>query len=425
MTMDISTLTMLFPLLLLLCGLGVTIVIDPYLCREQRRVMLIIDVLCFGLIIQNLLEDALFVSHSGLALKNWLSAAGYSVRPVILVLYRYIIQPDGKKWPQWMLAGVNAGLYCSSPFTNLCFYIRESDYASLRGPLWFSCFVVSAILLVDLLVQTVFRFRETGRREHLIPFSVSLIIVLSVIMDFEVGMEPQPVSFLTIAVTVGSLFYYIWFHLQFVREHEHELMAEQRIQIMMTQIQPHFLFNTIATFRALCKRDPEKAAEVADKFGIYLRQNLDSLDTPGMIPFDRELEHTRLYAEIEMVRFENLRVEYDIADRAFLLPPLTVQPLVENAIRHGVRVREEGIVRVRTCRETGDHVIIIQDNGVGFDPDIVESTEGRHVGIRNVRERVESMCGGSLTIISRIGEGTVVTMRIPRKEDEYESDLCG
>ena len=167
-------------------------------------------------------------------------------------------------------------------------------------------------------------------------------------MDFTVIFDEQPLSFLTMAIVISCLFYYIWLHLQFVREHEDDLKAKQRIQIMRTQIQPHFLYNTIATFKALCRKNPEQAAEVADKFGAYLRQNLNSLDMPGRIPFEKELQHTKLYAEIEMVRFDNIRVEYDIQDSDFTLPPLTLQPMVENAIRHGVRIRKDGMVRVLT-----------------------------------------------------------------------------
>ena len=423
MTMNFSTLAVLFSLLLLLLGLGLTVAIDPYIRREHRHIILIIVVLSISLIVQNIGDATIFVNRSSVALRYVFSVYGYTVRPVILILFLSIIQPDGKKWLQWTLAGINAALYCATPFTTLCFSIREADGAWLSGPLWLTCLAVSTILLVELLAQTLFRYREMRKLEHLIPLLIVLSIIVSVVMDLRVGMEAQPVTFLTIAIVVSSVFYYIWLHFQFVRAHERDLMAAQRIQIMMTQIQPHFLFNTIATFKALCRREPEKAADVADKFGLYLRQNLDNLDTTGLIPFDRELQHTRLYAEIEMVRFENVRVDYHIEDRDFALPPLVVQPLVENAIRHGVRVREEGIVRVQTYREAGFHVILIQDNGVGFEPDTIEHLEGHHIGIRNVRERVESMCGGSLTIESRPGGGTAVTICIPQKEDKDESNL--
>ena len=420
MTMDLGTLAILFPMLFLLLGLGVTVVIDPYIQQKQRRIMLLIVVLCLSLIVQNLWENELFVSHSHLALKNLLSAYGYSVRPVFLVLFLSIVWPEGKMWPAWTLAGINAALYFSSPFTKLCFEIREFDFAALWGPLWFSCILVSGVLLLELLIRTILRYREMRRLEHLIPVFVALIIAASVALDMNVGMAQQPVSFLTIAIVVGSVFYYIWLHLQFVREHEKDLMASQRIQIMMTQIQPHFLYNTLSTIQVLCSVDPRRAAEITGKFSVYLRQNLNSLEFPGMISFEKELEHTRTYADIEMIRFPNIRVEYAIEDAGFSLPPLTVQSIVENAIRHGVRIREEGIIRVSARKAEGVHEIVISDNGVGFDTGAIQGNDGTHIGLKNVQERIERMCGGSVTVDSRLGEGTAVTLRIPEREKGAE-----
>ena len=155
---------------------------------------------------------------------------------------------------------------------------------------------------------------------------------------------------------------------------------------------------------------------MAEKFGDYLRQNLDSLGIVGGIPFRRELEHTKIYAEIEMVRFENIRVEYDIRDEDFMLPPLTLQPLVENAIRHGVRIREAGVVTVATRRVEGGHEITVRDNGTGFDVAEIDAADSSHIGIRNVRERIEGLCGGCLAVDSRIGAGTTVTITIPARE---------
>ncbi|MBR3545070.1 MAG: histidine kinase, partial [Oscillospiraceae bacterium] len=192
----------------------------------------------------------------------------------------------------------------------------------------------------------------------------------------------------------------------------------QRIQIMMTQIQPHFLYNTLSTIQVLCSVDPQQAAEITGKFSVYLRQNLNSLEFPGMTTFEKELEHTRTYADIERVRFPNIRVEYEIEDSGFSLPPLTVQPIVENAIRHGVRIREEGIIRVSARRTEGGHEVVIADNGVGFDVAAAAQNEGTHIGLKNVQERIETMCGGSVTVDSRLGEGTTVTLFIPEREKE-------
>ena len=413
MTMDLGTLAILFPMLFLLLGLGFTVVIDPYIQQKQRRIMLLIVVLCLSLIVQNLWENELFVSHLHLALKNLLSAYGYSVRPVFLVLFLSIVWPEGKMWPAWTLAGINAALYFSSPFTKLCFEIREFDFAALHGPLYFTCFLISGLLLLELLMRTILRYREMRRLEQLIPVSVALIIAASVALDMNVGMAQQPVAFLTNAIVVGSVFYYIWLHLQFVREHEKDLMASQRIQIMMTQIQPHFLFNALNTIRALYSKDPSLADRTLENFCTYLRQNLESLSQTDLVPVTKELEHTRLYAEIEVLRFPNIHVEYRTWDQDFQIPALTIQPLVENAIRHGVRNRKDGLVTITTKRESGWHQITIQDNGVGFDTKEQASAGGTHVGLRNVKDRIEQMCSGTMVLRSEIGKGTSITLRIP------------
>ena len=413
MNLDMNMLAMLFPLLFLLFGLGFTVVIDPYIRREHRRIMLVIVVLSVSLAAQNILDNELFISRSNLALKNLLSAYGYSVRPVILILFLQIIHPNGKKWIYWTLAGVSAALYFSSPFTKLCFEIRERDFVFLRGPLWSVCLIFSAALLIELLTRTILLYRETGKRERLIPIAIVLSIFMSVALDFNVGVESQPISFLTIAIVVSSVFYYIWLHLQFVREHERDLMASQRIQIMMTQIQPHFLFNALNTIRALYAEDPPLADRTLEDFSAYLRQNLESLSQTDMIPISKELEHTRLYAEIEMLRFPNVQMEYKIEDTQFSVPALTVQPLVENAIRHGVRGRKEGLVTVSTAREAGFHRITVQDNGIGFDPKEMDASEKAHIGLQNVQSRIEQMCGGKMTVQSEVGKGVTVTLLIP------------
>ena len=164
--------------------------------------------------------------------------------------------------------------------------------------------------------------------------------------------------------------------------------------------------------------NPPLANQTLEKFSKYLRQNLDAMEQPDLIPFSSEIEHTRLYADIEMLRFPHIRMEYRIDDEDFVIPALSVQPLVEDAIRHGVRSREEGVVSVSSYRDENDHVIEIRDNGVGFDPEEKKTTGETHIGIGNVRGRVEQLCGGSMKIESEIGKGTTVTLRIPISASE-------
>jgi sensor histidine kinase YesM len=153
------------------------------------------------------------------------------------------------------------------------------------------------------------------------------------------------------------------------------------------------------------------------KFGTYLRNNIDSLDQPELIPLEKEIEHTKIYAEIEMIRFPKINVEYKIEEKNFSIPALTIQPLVENAIRHGVRNREHGLVTVETKENEDNYEIIISDNGVGFDTETLKENDGSHIGLSNVKERIEKMCDGTFDIDSRINEGTKITITIPRNEE--------
>ncbi len=417
MTMNISTLAALFPLLLLLLGLTFTVVIDPYIRREHRHIMLLIAALCLTHIAQNVWDYALTVGPPRQTLRTILSIYGYSVRPVILILFLYIVQPTGKRRYYWLLAGLNAAVYLSALFSPVSFWIDQGNYYH-GGPLAPTCLISSAILLICLLVQTLRSRRTAGKWDVWIPIAVIVMIVVSIAFDYNIKEGQQPVSFLTVAIIIGSVFYYIWLHLQFVREHENDLMASQRIRIMMTQIQPHFLFNALNTVRALYAKDPPLADRTLEDFSAYLRQNLESLSQTELVPVAKELEHTRLYVEIEELRFPNIRVEYEIEDDSFTIPALTIQPLVENAIRHGVRSRKDGLVTVSTSREADSHRITVLDNGVGFDVKQLAALDDSHIGFRNVKDRVEQMCGGKMILQSEIGKGTCVTLLIPNEKKE-------
>lgn len=417
MMSNVTNIYTVAPLVLLLCGLSLTVYLDQYLKKDSRGDMIAIIILCFSLMTQNLIEHYLTIGEPSPFWRTFNSIYGYCVRPVIMVVFLCIVQPGKKHWVSWSLVGINTAVYLTAFRCRVAFMITEDNHY-VSGPLADTCMVVSAILLVNLLWQTIRSFHGEKKRDMLIPLFVVGIIVVSVILDQYLWVTEQPVEYLTIAVIVSCVLFYLWLHLQFVREHELDLMAQNRIKIMVSQIQPHFLYNTIATFKALCKKDPEKASEVAEKFGQYLRQNLDSLEAEGLISVEKELEHTRLYADIEMIRFENVRVEYDVKDSDFEVPPLTIQPMVENAIRHGVRIREEGIVRVSTRQTEQGREIVIWDNGSGFDVSSMKQSEGSHIGIRNVKERIEKLCGGTLTVESELEKGTTITIRIPKEEGE-------
>lgn len=198
-----------------------------------------------------------------------------------------------------------------------------------------------------------------------------------------------------------------------------ERLQETDISIMLSQIQPHFLYNSLSTIRELCIVEPEKAPKALEEFSAFLRGNMDSLKSKVPVPFSRELEHVKHYLHLEQIRFgEDLHVEYDIQEDDFFLPTLTIQPIVENAVKYGVGNKEEGgTVRIETRREGDQIIITVRDDGIGFDVDEIEhipvQKDGRtHIGLLNVKHRIERMVNGTMTIHSRRETGTVVEITL-------------
>ncbi len=200
-------------------------------------------------------------------------------------------------------------------------------------------------------------------------------------------------------------------------EQEAEL-AQSRISIMLSQIQPHFLYNALNSIRYLCKTDPVAAQETIDDFSAYLRGNMDSLNRKAPVPLEKELEHVRIYLSLEKMRFEeDLNVVWDIRTTAFMLPALTVQPLVENAVKYGLGKKPGGGTVTISTRETEDsYEITVADDGVGYDPQEVQYDGRTQLGVDNVRCRLEAMSSASLRIESRPGEGTTAIISIPKED---------
>ncbi|MBE6017920.1 MAG: hypothetical protein E7233_10025 [Lachnospiraceae bacterium] len=409
------------PLLMELTGLIFIVQVDPYINKRHRRIMMVAILLVFSLIAQQVFESLTIIYSLDHIYRVVAAIYGYSVRPIIIVVFCHIVLQDRRFVLAWILIIINVAVYITALFSDIAFSISEEGHFQ-RGPLGFTCMVVSIILLIYLYVISLRSrdLRSVKRTEAWIPVANVLIIGAAVILDFG---NYYDISFLTIAVVNTCVFFYIWLHLQFVREHEQMLEEQQRVKIMVSQIQPHFLYNTLSTIQALCRIDAEKASEITGKFGTYLRRNIDSLETEDLVPVETELEHTRVYAEIEMVRFPNIHIEYDIKDTDFKLPSLTIQPMVENAIRHGVRIREKGVITVSTARRLRYHEIIIADNGIGFTKKQAADDKGSHIGISNVTERIERMCGGTIEIDTHVGEGTTVIIHIPFDAEERHKSI--
>lgn len=198
-----------------------------------------------------------------------------------------------------------------------------------------------------------------------------------------------------------------------------EELEQSRISVMLSQIQPHFLYNSLTSVMDLCDSDPKQAKAAIADFADYLRGNLSSLKTENLISFRTELEHIQKYLRLEKLRFQDeLEILYDIRVQDFMLPALSVQPLIENAVKHGVGQKVGGgIVSIHT-HETEEHYVVrVIDDGVGFVDGEYAEDGGTHVGIENTKKRLEMMVNAQLEIESKKGEGTKATILIPKRRD--------
>ncbi|MBP3645992.1 MAG: histidine kinase [Clostridia bacterium] len=197
-----------------------------------------------------------------------------------------------------------------------------------------------------------------------------------------------------------------------------EELHNSRIVLAMSQIRTHFIFNVLNAISSLCKSDPELADRELIRFSRYLRNNIDIMQEDRPIPFEQALEHVHNYVDLEQLRFgEKIILDENFEYVHFNIPSLVMQPLVENAIKHGLLPKDEGgMIRLTTVRCGNEVLIEIADNGVGFDTR--KKIEKTSVGLSNVRFRVENMLNGRMQVQSVPGEGTLVRLWLPLEKEE-------
>ena len=194
-----------------------------------------------------------------------------------------------------------------------------------------------------------------------------------------------------------------------------EKMERVQMTLLEEQVRPHFIFNSLSSIRRLCTSDPPLAARALDDFAGYLRNDLDALSASHMIPFEKELEFIEQYAALEKLNpAQQFEMVYDLAVVDFSIPALSIQPLVENAILHGIRPGSSDAMVILSTQRQGEAVqVIVEDNGAGFPKGVTaEQKEHANHGLGNVRQRLESQCGGTLHISSD-ENGTRVVVLIP------------
>ena len=332
----------------------------------------------------------------------------------------YLLRCAGRDWRRSPLFAevailwtVYFALLIVTQFTTFIYYFTP-DNVYHRGP-WYPLLLIPPVLMIatDLLGLWHYRAALTYRQKlaFLIYFFVPLACML-------VQMVFYGLLLIVFGTSVAVLFMFIFLLYDQVERYiaQREENSRQRTSIRALQMRPHFIHNTLMSIYYLCQQDAEKAQAATLDFASYLGKSFNAIAENELIPFTDELEHTRAYLAVEKARFEKkLFVEFDTPHTFFKLPPLTLQPVVENAVKHGISPQLGPLyLSVRTRAAEAGSEITVEDTGPGFSP--ADDNEP-HVALANIRERLSLMCGGTLEIADRETGGTRVTIFIPRPKE--------
>lgn len=334
---------------------------------------------------------------------------------VSFLVERFLDKPQKGK-ARIFISKLVAGFALVINCLNLCIPImydfdERNKYFRLNG--WYAtsaCVLIAIALLSSVMIQS--KEDLDISLFYMLEIDIVMPLLASIVQVFIYG-----IAITNIAIGLTQIVLFMILYIEQVRKiKERDIQIEEyNAKIMLTQVQPHFMLNTLSTIQYLCKSDSDAAYETISDFGVYLRNNMDFAVTTTPILFERELAHIEKYIAIEQKRFgDRINVKYDIKERDFELPALSVQPLVENAIKHGIsKKRKGGTVEISTWKGTKDIHVIVSDDGKGFDINEPFSTDRVHLGISLVRSRLKSLCGGNLIVNSEPDKGTICEIIIP------------
>ena len=303
-------------------------------------------------------------------------------------------------------------------FRPMLFHIDETGYYDMSY-LDYGTTVAWILVAVIMYINVLLSDCDLKKKIALASYEVApaIMIILTILSNItQANIYLPAIADVSLLFPLYIIFYSIYIEQKNEIVHKEAEQVKMETSLMLSQIQPHFLYNCLSTIAELCEEDSALAEEATTTFADYLRENMDCIGSDIPISFSDEMEHVQKYVWLEKLRFSNrVNVEYDLSCTDFLIPALTVQPLVENAIKHGVcKKKGGGTVTISSYDEGKSYIITIVDDGVGFDPAANFKDGRQHIGIENVRKRLQSMVDGSIKVETAPGKGTSVTMTIPK-----------
>ncbi|MBO7214035.1 MAG: histidine kinase [Clostridia bacterium] len=322
------------------------------------------------------------------------SLGAVNVATIVLAMVTKVYFYD--TWLYWSIIQTVANV------TLIACLIREIIYSKGRDKIFFAVALLPLVAFIIDFVATWFGIWENGlisRFAFVILFIISMVVLLRII--------PSSINAFAKAKELETEKLIL-----------NTQLAESRVSTMMSQIRPHFIYNTLGSIEQLCELDPKKAGELVHNFAKYLRGNFGELDNPKPILMSQEMEHVHYYLNIENVRFPDMTFSFEMNSNDFKIPALTIQPIVENAVKHGLmKLSKGGKIKVVSYETEDSYCVLVEDDGAGFDTSVLLD-ERKHVGIRNIRGRLKEMVNGTLEIESTMGVGTKVIITIPKGEEK-------
>ncbi|MBQ9234124.1 MAG: histidine kinase [Lachnospiraceae bacterium] len=348
----------------------------------------------------------------------------YSLYPMVALLFYYFTSDVKHKFLIFIPQLIKIIINVLDLFGTRLIYYYYEDHGYEGGTFNFLPFAVEIFYVVLICVYSVRILNGKNKSKGIImAFCMATIIFAQFLTNFD-----MPSIYLPTIIAIEILVYYFYIAAIQYNENkdalvESELALERnRNNLLLAQIKPHFINSNLAVIRSLCYEEPEKAVEMLDHFSGYLRENIQQIDDMQLVSFEREMESVDNFVYLEMQRFpDKIEVIKDIKVNDFFVPPLSVQTIVENAIRHGISMTgKKGTVRISTLAKDDNIIVKIEDNGKGFDVDSVEFDGINHVGIKNVANRLKRILNGKIKVESEVGYGTIVTFYIPRENVRKE-----
>ena len=410
---------------LLLAILGLVLnLITPYAERWNRRFYMVFFPILIAYIASDIIEqisycflgkDFWLLTKTGIFFESFFSSL------LVPLLTIQILHYAGEPLKRSLLFRIEALLWVIylillivTQFTDKIYTVSEENVYS-RGPLYFLLLIPPALMTFFNTGYIILR-RDRFSKSQIKAFLLFLLIPLACIL---IQMFSYGLLMIVIGTSVAALFMFGYLMTDIAAEQirQKEENAKLKTETAVLQMRPHFIYNTMTSIYYLCEQDPKKAQKVTLDFTTYLRKNFNAIARQDMIPFDEELVHTKAYLAVEQVRFEDtLIVEFNTPHTEFCLPPLTLQPIVENSVKYGVDPEESVplIITITTQKTDDGSIITIEDTGPGIDN--AGNNNQPHTAILNIQKRLALMCRGTLTIRNREnGPGTIATIFIPEE----------